>query len=763
MAQAPATAATTIPADGPRTRPRQSRRPRWLSTLLVLPLAVGVLPVVTAAPAAAADDWLYRPAGGVFAVTGHGEGHGRGMSQYGAQGAALQGRSYDQILDFYYPGTASVRTDPNRQLRIWVSSDTDNTTDVLRTGDLSVTDGAGTGIALPGNADLIRTVVLGGGFVVQARIGGGWSDISGAVSGPVRFRSADQVQVLLPSGDRAGYRDVVQAVRKGAGAVTVNVTALDNYVRGVVPRESISSWQQEALRTQAVAARTYASVRFDSPLAAEYDICDTGACQVFGGASRNGAALEVASTDTAVAGTAGVIRTYNGRPINAQFGSTNGGWTVAGGVPYLIAQPDPYEAAANPPQAYANWKGTLTVASLESRFPSIGSFTRLRITARDGNGDWGGRVVSATVEGSAGTANISGDQLRLALTAQVRSAWFQISDPDAGSLPVGSLDGAVVQGTLLRASGWAFDFNAPGAALQVHLYDYAPGGRTTATVLTADGSRPDVGRVFPGAGDGHGFSANIPIYGRGAHTVCAFGINVGAGSRNALLGCATVQVRDPFGSLDTVSASPGAMSLAGWSVDPDAPSVPTRVDVYDVGPTGTRGYGGTSAAGSRPDVAAVIPLAGGDHGFGLTIPITEAGNHRVCAYAISVNPGGANPALGCRDIRYADPIGSIDGARSDGSGRVAVSGWALDPIAPNRAVQVHVYFIGPGGQVGHSGILADRSRPDVGAAFAGTGDNHGVATSLTAPAAGATSACMFAIAEGANLGNRLLGCVPVTG
>ena len=95
MAQVPATVATSIPTDGApdRLRRRWPPRTRWLSMLLALPLAVGVLPMVSAGPAAAADDWLYRPASGAFAVTGHGEGHGRGMSQYGAQGAALQGRN----------------------------------------------------------------------------------------------------------------------------------------------------------------------------------------------------------------------------------------------------------------------------------------------------------------------------------------------------------------------------------------------------------------------------------------------------------------------------------------------------------------------------------------------------------------------------------------------------------------------------------------------------------------------------------------------
>ena len=69
---------------------------------LLSTLAVGL---VAAAPPAAAEEVLERPASGVWAVEGRGWGHGRGMSQWGAQGAASQGVSAEQIVSTYYPGT----------------------------------------------------------------------------------------------------------------------------------------------------------------------------------------------------------------------------------------------------------------------------------------------------------------------------------------------------------------------------------------------------------------------------------------------------------------------------------------------------------------------------------------------------------------------------------------------------------------------------------------------------------------------------------
>ena len=155
---------------------------------------------------------------------------------------------------------------------------------------------------------------------------------------------------------------------------------------------------------QAVAARTYGAYFLGHPRASGWDICDTTSCQVFKGSGF------AASTDAATSATAGVVLTYGGAPILAEFGASSGGWTADGGQPYLVAQADPWDTtSANP---YRTWTASIPATTIESTWPSIGTYRQLRVTARDGAGDWGGRVVTVSLDGSAGSVSVSGDTLR---------------------------------------------------------------------------------------------------------------------------------------------------------------------------------------------------------------------------------------------------------------------------------------------------------------------------------------------------------------
>ncbi|MGQ4818307.1 hypothetical protein ACQ1ZK_14310, partial [Enterococcus faecium] len=82
--------------------------------------------------------------------------------------------------------------------------------------------------------------------------------------------------------------------------------------------------------------------------------------------------------------------------------------------------------------------------------------------------------------------------------------------------PIGSLDGVAVSGSTVSARGWTLDPDVPGTPISVHVY---VDGRAVAAVA-ADGSRPDVGRVYPGAGDDHGFGWSATLV-AGSHQVCA--------------------------------------------------------------------------------------------------------------------------------------------------------------------------------------------------------------------------------------------------
>jgi stage II sporulation protein D len=128
--------------------------------------------------------------------------------------------------------------------------------------------------------------------------------------------------------DGTAYRGLLE-VRPGTGATltVVNLVNLEDYLRGVVPNELAPEAfpELEALKAQAVAARSYALAHLGEYASRGFDVCATPACQVY-----RGVASETRLTDKAVAETAGVVATWRGRPIHAYYTSTCGGHTEDG-------------------------------------------------------------------------------------------------------------------------------------------------------------------------------------------------------------------------------------------------------------------------------------------------------------------------------------------------------------------------------------------------------------------------------------------------
>ena len=179
--------------------------------------------------------------------------------------------------------------------------------------------------------------------------------------------------------------------------MTVNKVSLDNYVRGVVPREMPALWEQAALRAQAIAARTYAAFEARSSRNPRWNLCDTSECQVYGGESA-----EFRTSNRAVAKTARQVRMFHGAPAFTQFSSSNGGWTAYGGKPYLPAKKDPYEKFSGNPNH--SWTAKVSAAKVENAWPALGDLTSITIDSRDGHGQWGGRVEKMTL-GAASTTS----------------------------------------------------------------------------------------------------------------------------------------------------------------------------------------------------------------------------------------------------------------------------------------------------------------------------------------------------------------------
>ena len=447
-------------------------------------------------------------------VEGVGNGHGRGMSQWGAFGRSLDGQTWQQILDAYYGGTVMgdaspgdhAPAQPGQMTVRMVSMDGFGTTGVISetapvqwngpaglqqatsmyaqhisgdtyevfassqrvcpaatqptlpngpvsagsTDTAAVTaiqrfltvfgygpgpiDGifgqmtaaavnrfqtaaglSGTGVWTSSEANAAQTAM------VAADSTAGWQTL-GQAAGPITFgidlasigadestAAGDQVLGMCNrNGTVTHYRGQITALRDSAGALrTVNTVGLENYLRGVVPRETPASWGSSgggagmhALRAQAAAARSYALTQNRYVAGGSYaKTCDTTACQAYGGAAQRpgpffaAEIIEHPNTDRAVAETVGKVRrSASGQLVSTEYSASNGLRTAGGAFP---AVDDPWDAqTANPLHV---WTRFISAASLRSRY-SLTSVTSVatevdpnRISANF-EGIWANRV-----------------------------------------------------------------------------------------------------------------------------------------------------------------------------------------------------------------------------------------------------------------------------------------------------------------------------------------------------------------------------------
>jgi stage II sporulation protein D len=276
---------------------------------LVLPLAALAL-----APTASA--------GTLFLLDGRGWGHGVGMSQWGAEGAARHGWDYKRILAHYYPGTKLEVWHP-RPVRVLLGDGVAK----ARIGSKApfiVVDANGRKVRLA------RGVVVDDRFVVGHK----------RLVPPLRFRAG--VQPLAY--DSLGYRGDLVVKGAGGSLLVVNEVPLDRYLRGVVPWEVPRGWHAGSYRAQAVAARTYALATLHPN--ESYDLLPDTRDQMYGGIRA-----ERPETNLAIGATAGRVLTYGGRAIVSYYFSTSGGrtsaiqdaWPGARPVPYLVSVDDPFD------------------------------------------------------------------------------------------------------------------------------------------------------------------------------------------------------------------------------------------------------------------------------------------------------------------------------------------------------------------------------------------------------------------------------------
>jgi stage II sporulation protein D len=349
---------------------------------------------------------LAIPAAGASAaarlvIQGAGFGHGVGMSQFGADGYAAHGKDYRFILAHYYRGTAIGSAPAGETVRVLLQPNL---------GRASFT-----GANRAGGRRLNPRVT----YVVERRSGSKLSLATqkgteiGTYPAPLRVTGEQPVKVLgLAAGVRDGVFRGALELRPGVfgGVNVINAVPLDDYVRGVVAAEMPSSWHTEALKVQAVAARTYALTTNVSGAGFE-QYADTRS-QVY-----RGIAAETARTDAAVAATAGQIVTYAGKAAVTYFFSTSGGRTEnveysflgSDPKPWLKSVSDPYDAGSS----LHRWTIRLTLTRAAAKLSGLvkGSLRAITVT-KTGRSP---RIVRAVVVGSKGRTNVSGPTLKARL------------------------------------------------------------------------------------------------------------------------------------------------------------------------------------------------------------------------------------------------------------------------------------------------------------------------------------------------------------
>jgi SpoIID/LytB domain protein len=374
-------------------------------------------------------------------ISGYGFGHGRGMGQWGAFGYASEyGWGYKQILSHYYGGTALgtvAAPEPDITVHL-IELDGHNTiASAVDGGDLVATWAGGAPISAgafevataPGAQDIFSGPGCAGPWHQVATAATAVTIVS-AVAGTSPVQAApvgsSELEACIPG---IGARTYPGSLVTQPGGETDNVLPLEDYVDGVVPAESPVIWAslggQAELEAQAVVARSYA-LAF---VASSGEICDTTACQMYTGLPDQYGA----TADAEVAATAGQVLYCEagttcgpaGSIALAEYSASTGGYTAGGAFP---AVPDLGDSVATNP--VHSWTVDVPVATIESVFPSIGSFLGADVTKRNGLGPIGGRVEDLTVVGSAGSVNLTGDQF--AADLNLRSNWFEVG----GSVPV---------------------------------------------------------------------------------------------------------------------------------------------------------------------------------------------------------------------------------------------------------------------------------------------------------------------------------------
>ncbi len=686
-------------------------------------LGLTVVPVVGApGPVASAQ----APIGSVI-VEGTGNGHGRGMSQWGAYGWAVdQGWNWQQILDHYYGNTAMGDTDTSGTIDVQLKG-----LDGMSTvGVVSYTNNVG----WAGNAAAATMAAVEVGpnsFQVYSTAApqcptgdfDGWTPLGGPVPGPVEFTTDNgpvnaarmttgPATSALGVCDRTGrvthYRGSIR-VEDGAANRVVNRVLVEDYLRGVVPKEISASWAdagggrgKQAVMAQAVAARSFAL----QPGRWLTGICDTQSCQVyFGAASRPSAAsaatpVEDVRSDTAISDTVGKVRRWlldvagagtAGSIVSTEYSGSNGPRTA--GWPFPVRDDAPGDGTSL--NRNHRWTRVLDGDVLAARH---GLGTLLSVSMVEGDprydGIWYNDVV---LVGTSGTARIPAWTFRG--QNGLPSPGFTLRGEPRGARPMAAnqrIELQVVGESVTQPDGTVAVIPAGVSAVALNITAVGPSAAGYATVWPCDVARPEASNLnfVTGSVVANGVVAPVGASGK----VCFFSnatthflvdiagwFSDGGGSNGgpAFAGVTPLRVVDtrnaigvprariPAGGTVTVPMAGAAMRTTGGAattIPADATAV--AVNVTAVGPA-RAGYFTVWPCGAPMPVASNVNFTPGSVVANGVVAALGAGG-AICIFSDQASDvlvdvlgwfgGGGQPAfVGANPLRLVDTRNAVGG------------------------------------------------------------------------------------------------------
>ena len=228
------------------------------------------------------------------------------------------------------------------------------------------------------------------------------------------------------------YRGKIEVSAQGSNLLVVNVLDIEDYLPGVLVGEMPSSFPEEALKAQAVAARCYTLCSLHKHSASGFDLCDSPHCQVFDGCLRENHKIAQAVDETR-----GQVLTYKGRIASIMYHSDCGGATEC----YSDAYPKrdfPYLRGVKEPTGvpYSTWEQSYAKSELEAKLVAAGvkeaeGLQQISITKTSSSG----RALDVGITGAKVSVTISGSRLRMILGAStLRSTLFTVETDSDGTI-----------------------------------------------------------------------------------------------------------------------------------------------------------------------------------------------------------------------------------------------------------------------------------------------------------------------------------------